>query len=42
VLTVDGVENRRGGENVIELDPGKKYQEMLGFGAAFTDAACYV
>lgn len=26
---------------VIELDPGKKYQEILGFGAAFTDAACY-
>lgn len=29
------------GENVIELNPGKKFQEMLGFGAAFTDAACY-
>ncbi len=29
------------GANVIELDLGKKYQEMLGFGAAFTDAACY-
>ena len=28
-------------EEVIRLDPGKKYQEMLGFGAAFTDAACY-
>lgn len=28
-------------EEVIQLDPGKKYQEMLGFGAAFTDAACY-
>jgi glucosylceramidase len=28
-------------ENVIELNPGNKYQEMLGFGAAFTDAACY-
>ena len=27
--------------NVIELDPGRNYQEMLGFGAAFTDAACY-
>jgi len=27
--------------NVIELDPGKKYQDILGFGAAFTDAACY-
>jgi glucosylceramidase len=29
------------GADVIELNPGKKYQEMLGFGAAFTDAACY-
>jgi glucosylceramidase len=28
-------------ENLIELNPAKKYQEMLGFGAAFTDAACY-
>ena len=28
-------------ENTIEIDPGKKYQEILGFGAAFTDAACY-
>jgi len=31
----------KAGEGVIELNPGKKYQEMLGFGAAFTDAACY-
>jgi glucosylceramidase len=30
-----------GKNNVIELNPGKKFQEMLGFGAAFTDAACY-
>jgi len=29
------------GANVIELNPAKKFQEMLGFGAAFTDAACY-
>ena len=29
------------GGSVIELNPGKKYQQMLGFGAAFTDAACY-
>jgi glucosylceramidase len=29
------------GDNVIEVDPSKKFQEMLGFGAAFTDAACY-
>jgi glucosylceramidase len=28
-------------ENSIVIDPGKKLQEMLGFGAAFTDAACY-
>ena len=27
--------------NTVVLDPQKKYQEMLGFGAAFTDAACY-
>ena len=27
--------------DVIVLDPGTKFQEMLGFGAAFTDAACY-
>jgi len=26
---------------VIELDPEKTHQEILGFGAAFTDAACY-
>ncbi len=29
------------GANVIELNPAKKFQEMLGFGAAFTDGACY-
>jgi glucosylceramidase len=28
-------------ENAIVLDPSQKFQEMLGFGAAFTDAACY-
>ena len=27
---------------VIMLDPAIKYQEILGFGAAFTDASCYV
>jgi glucosylceramidase len=31
----------KAGGKVIELDPGKKFQEILGFGAAFTDAACY-
>jgi glucosylceramidase len=25
----------------ILLDPGKKFQEILGFGGAFTDASCY-
>jgi len=30
------------GENTIAVDPGQKFQEMLGFGAAFTDAACYM
>ena len=30
------------GENTISIDPGMKFQEMLGFGAAFTDAACYM
>jgi O-Glycosyl hydrolase len=28
-------------ENAVVLDPSTKLQEMLGFGAAFTDAACY-
>jgi glucosylceramidase len=27
--------------NTVTLDPGNKFQEILGFGAAFTDAACY-
>jgi len=26
----------------IHLDPGKCYQEILGFGGAFTDASCYL
>jgi glucosylceramidase len=26
----------------IVLDPAKTYQEVLGFGASFTDAACYM
>lgn len=30
------------GAEQIELDPGKKFQEILGFGGAFTDAACYM
>ena len=28
--------------SAIVVDPGKTYQEVLGFGAALTDAACYV
>ena len=27
---------------IITLDPEKKFQEILGFGAAFTDASCYI
>jgi glucosylceramidase len=27
---------------VIRLNPEKKFQEILGFGAAFTDASCYI
>lgn len=29
-------------ENVITIDPKKQFQTVLGFGAAFTDAACYM
>lgn len=29
------------GENILTLDPSKQFQDILGFGAAFTDAACY-
>jgi glucosylceramidase len=28
-------------DNVLTLDPSKTFQDILGFGAAFTDAACY-
>jgi glucosylceramidase len=30
-----------GGNNVVTLDPSQRFQDVLGFGAAFTDAACY-
>jgi len=30
-----------GDANSVVIDPAKSYQEILGFGAAFTDAACY-
>jgi hypothetical protein len=26
----------------ILIDPGQQFQEILGFGASFTDAACYM
>src|SRR3954454_24301532 len=26
----------------IDIDPGKSYQQILGFGAPFTDASCYL
>ncbi|MCU1303859.1 MAG: glycosyl hydrolase [Candidatus Sulfotelmatobacter sp.] len=29
------------GSDQIRLSPGTKFQEVLGFGGAFTDAACY-
>jgi len=28
--------------DAVVLDPSRKYQEVLGFGAAFTDASCYL
>ncbi|HWF91491.1 MAG TPA: glycoside hydrolase family 30 beta sandwich domain-containing protein [Terriglobales bacterium] len=30
------------GSAAIQLDPTKRYQKILGFGAAFTDASCYL
>jgi len=33
--------SKRVAENTIALDPTIKFQEVLGFGAAFTDGACY-
>src|SRR5580698_5091907 len=30
------------GDNAVLLDPAKKFQSILGFGAAFTDGACYM
>lgn len=36
-------ESARGAvKNTITVEPAKRFQEMLGFGAAFTDAACYM
>jgi len=31
----------RSAQNAIVINPDKKFQEILGFGAAFTDGACY-
>jgi glucosylceramidase len=31
----------RNAPDTIVIDPSKKFQEILGFGGAFTDAACY-
>ncbi len=31
----------RGSKNTITVDPSLQFQEILGFGAAFTDAACF-
>jgi len=33
---------RKPSGNVIALKPEEKFQEILGFGAAFTDASCYI
>src|SRR5882672_316210 len=30
------------GSDAIQLDPSKRFQEILGFGGAFTDATCYM
>src|SRR4051812_34388751 len=32
---------RKTGATVIEIDPAKEFQSVLGFGAALTDAACF-
>jgi len=34
--------SRKSVEQGIVLNPDKKFQDILGFGAAFTDAACYM
>ncbi len=32
---------KRARGNIIAVDPAQQYQSLLGFGAAFTDAACF-
>lgn len=34
--------NGPAGSDTIELNPDMRFQEILGFGAAFTDASCYL
>lgn len=34
--------NKSAGRNAIQIDPSKQFQKILGFGAAFTDAACFM
>jgi len=33
---------KRNTGEVVEVDPAKRHQEILGFGAAFTDSSCYM
>src|ERR1039457_782655 len=42
--TIDSLEWRSSASSstTIRLDPSKRQQEILGFGAAFTDASCYL
>ncbi len=35
-------ESRANASTGIRIDPGQRNQEILGFGAAFTDASCYL
>jgi glucosylceramidase len=34
--------NKQAAADTIELNPDERFQEILGFGAAFTDASCYM
>src|SRR5258708_30931296 len=34
--------SRQRSAEIITLNPEKKFQQILGFGAAFTDASCYM
>jgi glucosylceramidase len=39
---VQSKDTDKSAEAAIEVDPAKRYQDILGFGAAFTDASCYL